>query len=143
MFWIFNLLILTHFNQTEIPATPADFHWKNRLIIIKGEGDCSEWFDEKMQKDLSDRKLLVFHFEEGVLVGSNFKGELRTVDFLKLFPERSDQNSYWVLVGLDGGRKSSGISVPKSSEIFRIVDAMPMRQSELLKKGNNDNSSKK
>jgi len=140
MFWIFNFLILTQFYQTEMPATPADFRWKNRLVIIYGEGDSSEWFDEKMQKDLSDRKLLVFHFNEGVLVESNFKRELEAVDFLKLVPNKADHSVNWILVGLDGGIKSSGVSLPKSEEIFKIIDAMPMRQSELVKKGNQDNS---
>ena len=123
-----------------MPATPADFRWKNRLVIIHGEGDCSEWFDEKMQKDLSDRKLLVFYFNDGVLVESNFKRELKAADFLKLIPKKADQSIYWILVGLDGGIKSSGVSLPKSGEIFKIIDAMPMRQSELVKKGNQDNS---
>lgn len=142
MFWIFNLLILTHFYQSEMPATPADFRWKSRLLIINGEGDCSVWFDEKIQKDLSDRKLMVFHFNEGSLEESNFKGELKAAEFLKLIPKKADQSIYWVLVGLDGGIKSSGVSLPKSGEIFKIIDAMPMRQSELVKKGNQDNSLK-
>lgn len=84
MFWIFNLLIVMRFYQTGVPSTPADFVWENRLILINGEGDCSSWFDEELQRDLSDRKLLVFHFNEGSLVGSNLEGKLKTADFLKL-----------------------------------------------------------
>lgn len=140
MFWIFNLLILIQFYQPGVPSTRADFVWENRLIIINGDGDCSAWFDEELLIDLSDRKLLVFHFNEGSLVGSNFEGKLKTADFLKLIPKKSDQPVTWVLVGLDGRKKNSGVSVPKSGEIFRIIDAMPMRQSELVNKRNQDNS---
>ena len=140
MFWIFNLLILIQFSVSGVPSTPEDFVRKNRMILIDGEGDCSAWFTDELQKDLSERKLLVMHFNNGALIESNFKGELKATAFLKLIPEKADQSMNWVLIGLDGGIKSSGVSLPKSGEIFKIIDAMPMRQSELVKKGNQDNS---
>lgn len=82
MFLIFNLLILIQFFQPGVSSTPAVFAWENRLILINGDGDCSSWFDEGLLKDLSDRKLLVFHFNEGFLLGSNFEGKRKTTDFL-------------------------------------------------------------
>lgn len=126
----------------ENPASPSDFVWESRLLLIKGDGNFSLWFDEKLVKDLSERKLLVFRFNENSLVHSNFRGELKTAEFLKLIPKKVDQPVAWILIGLDGGKKSSGVSVPKPQEIFRTIDAMPMRQSELIKKGNQDNSIK-
>lgn len=111
------------------------------ILIIQSHESQSLWFSDSLKKDLSERKLLVFHFDEGSLVESNFKGDLDTADFLKLIPEKADHSAAWVLVGLDGGVKNSGDSIPNPGEIFRIIDAMPMRQSERLKKVNQDNSS--
>lgn len=133
MFWIFNLLILIQFSLSVVPSTPEDFVWKNRIILIDGEGDCSAWFTNELQKDLSERKLLVMHFNNGALIESNFKGELKTADFLKLIPKKGSQPVIWALVGLDGGVKNSGTTFPNSDQIFRIIDAMPMRQSERVK----------
>ncbi len=130
-----NLLILMPLYKSEGSFSPADFAWKNRMIIINGDCDCLEWFSDELKKDLSERKLLVFHFNEGSLIKSNFKGELKTADFLKLNPNKNNQSITWVLVGLDGGVKKSENTRPKPGEVFRIIDSMPMRQSELVKKG--------
>lgn len=135
MFLIVNLLILIPFYQSGSSFSPADFVWKNRLVIIYGDCDCSKWFSDELQKDLSERKLLVFHFNDGALIESNFKGELKTADFLKLNPKKNDLSVAWVLVGLDGGVKNSENTFPNPEDVFRIIDAMPMRQSELVKKG--------
>lgn len=85
----------------------------------------------------------MFHFDQGSLIESNLKGELNSVDFLKLNPKKENQSVVWVLVGLDGGVKKSDYKIPNPVEIFRVIDAMPMRHSELIKKGNQDNSPNK
>jgi hypothetical protein len=132
MFWIINLLLL-HQSFT-VKYTPADFAWENRLIIINGKCDCSIWFSEISEKDLLERKLLVFHFEDSVLIDSNFDGEVNTNSFLKLSSKSSSELVRWVLIGLDGGVKKSGNSTPNQLEIHRTIDSMPMRRSEILKK---------
>jgi hypothetical protein len=127
----------------QLETGPKDFIWKNRIMIIQSTDDQMVWFSESLKKDLLDRKLLVFHFNGGSIVQSNFEGELKTAEFLKLVPEKPGHPAAWVLVGLDGGVKNSGYSIPNPGEIFRIIDAMPMRQSERVRKGNQDNSSNK
>ncbi len=143
MFWLFNLLFLIQFNQSGSSFSPADFVWKNRLVIINGECKCSEWFSHEIEKDLYARKLLVFHFIDSILIKSNFEGELKTAEFLELIPQIGRQPETWALVGLDGGVKYSGKTKPFSDEVFRLVDAMPMRQFELPKKQNLDNTVEK
>ena len=135
------LIIYSLFTCAFMSSRNGEFVFKNRILIIQSHESQSLWFSESLKKDLLERKLLVFHFDEGFLVESNFKGDLDTADFLKLIPEKADHSPAWVLVGLDGGVKNSGHSIPSPGEIFRIIDAMPMRQSERLKKGNQDNSS--
>lgn len=122
---------------------PRDFVWKKRILVIQSSVDQANWFSESLTNDLAERKLLVFVFGKERLEKSNFKEDIEEEDFLKLLPKRDLSSDSWVLVGLDGGVKNSGYSNPNPGEIFRIIDAMPMRQSEHFKKGNQDNSSNK
>ncbi len=126
-----------------VGSRPKDFVWKNRILIIQSSGDQAHWLSESLTNDLAERKLLVFVFGRERLEKSNFKEDIEEDDFLKLLPKRDLSSDSWVLIGLDGGVKHSGYSSPNSEEIFRIIDAMPMRQSERIRKGNQDNSSTK
>lgn len=115
-------------------STPDDLVWKNRILIFTGPSDLSSWLDESQKKDLADRKLLYFFFKEGRLVASNFEGEVDELTFLKKLNPKIDPEEKWVLIGLDGGIKKSGYSLPKPDDIFKIIDAMPMRQSEIMRR---------
>jgi hypothetical protein len=138
---VFSVCLILALYQFE--TGPKEFVWKNRIMIIQSPDDQVVWFSDSLKKDLLDRKLLVVHFKGGSIVQSNFEGELKTAEFLKLIPEKPGHSAAWVLVGLDGGVKNSGHSNPNPGEIFRVIDAMPMRQSERVKNGNQDNSSNK
>ena len=41
--------------------------------------------------------------------------------------------SNWVLIGLDGGVKLNKEGLPDWEYIFKTIDSMPMRQSEIRK----------
>jgi hypothetical protein len=68
------------------------------------------------------------------LVESNFEGKIEEMPFLKKLNQGDGSQEKWVLIGLDGGVKNSGFATPLPDEIFRIIDAMPMRQSEIKRK---------
>jgi hypothetical protein len=128
MIWLsfFTLLI-----TISLSNNLSDFVWKNRLLIYEGKNDCSDWLSADNQKNLIDRKLLFFHFSEGRLVHTNYTGAVNAHDFLNQLKRANSQKENWVLIGLDGGMKHTGDSLPSLSEIFRLIDAMPMRQSEI------------
>lgn len=110
----------------------SDFKWENRLIVtfdIPSEG-----LDSLAPSDLKDRKLLLFAFESENLIYSNFEGEIDQIDFLKL---SKDYPGFYFLIGLDGGVKSYGKKENFSiGELIKQIDSMPMRQSEIRRKGN-------
>ena len=116
--------------------TPDDFLWKNRILIYSGVGDISSWKSISLQDEIADRRLLYFHFKKNELETTNCKQSIDTVSFIKKLNLNSSTQEKWILIGLDGGVKNSGKTVPQPSEIFGLIDAMPMRQSEIRKSGN-------
>ncbi|GAB2494693.1 DUF4174 domain-containing protein [Algoriphagus taiwanensis] len=119
--------------------TPQDFVWEYRLLIIT-EVDFlgQDWSLDGKKTDLEDRRLLVFVLSDGKLIQSNCKESIDIPSFLRFAQatQARDESPNWVLVGLDGGKKSWGRGVPNLEDIFRKIDAMPMRQSEIRKRGN-------
>lgn len=128
MSWLVILIFIVNF-QKEL--NPEDLVWKNRVLIYSGEEDFTTWFEGDIGKELSERRLLVFQFDGNALVNSNFMKPIRADEFLKKLKQGNKLKQNWVLIGLDGGTKKSGDLPPKPFEIFRIIDAMPMRQSEI------------
>lgn len=140
MNWLFNFL--TILNLQHNPSS-EDFVWKYRVFIYTGEEDFSGWLSEELNQDLTERKLLFFYFQKNELVNTNYKENLEIELFRKKMDINMNSSRKWVLIGLDGDVKNSGTNLPRPQEIFNRIDAMPMRQSELVKKDNQDNSSNK
>jgi hypothetical protein len=122
MNYLFMLFFLAMSSQPDT-ITPKNLEWKNRLLIINHPMDEGFWQQVQMESKLEDRKLLIFWFDRGELLNSNFDGQLDQNAFLSRIPAGSD----WVLIGLDGGAKSSGKRGPDIDLIFKTIDAMPMR----------------
>lgn len=108
------------------PKSPQDFVWKHRILIVRQPDSEEFWMKENLTDLLLERKLLVFWFEGDRLSRSNYKGEIDAESFIR----RLSAESSWALIGLDGGTKSIGKSVPVLEEILKIIDSMPMRVRE-------------
>ncbi|WP_338221314.1 DUF4174 domain-containing protein [Algoriphagus sp. oki45] len=118
------------------PVEPRDLVWEKRILVISDSGPNEvDWFSDDLTKDLTERRLLVFVFSGKDLVQSNFDKEINPDSFLRLLNPNKGKLTSWALIGLDGGKKNEGHSSPNPDEIFRIIDAMPMRQSEIKRKG--------
>ncbi|WP_377912663.1 DUF4174 domain-containing protein [Algoriphagus aquatilis] len=118
------------------PKSPRDFVWQNRILILESYPGDSIWFEADLQARLQERKLHIFLFDGSKLAKSTFKGEIDTPKFLEILKPKSKSKVKWALIGLDGGVKNTGFESPTPSQIFRIIDAMPMRQSEIGKQRN-------
>ncbi|MHA7128102.1 DUF4174 domain-containing protein [Algoriphagus namhaensis] len=108
-----------------------DFRWENRLLVAFDLESRNRLVVDS--SELRERKLLYFFFEGDSLLDSNYEGEIQIEDFLKL---RSGSKEHWHLIGLDGGVKRTAKGKIDFQEVFRQIDSMPMRQSEMRKKGN-------
>ncbi|MCU0402267.1 MAG: DUF4174 domain-containing protein [Algoriphagus sp.] len=122
---------MVSFFMISTPKSPRDFVWQNRILILESYPGDSIWFDSDLQTGLQERKLHIFLLDGPKLAKSTFKAEIDTPKFLELLKPKSKSKLKWVLIGLDGGVKNTGLENPTPSQIFRIIDAMPMRQSEI------------
>lgn len=127
------MLLSISYSESKIPK---DFQWKNRILILKNFQNDTIWFNEELKEEIQNRKLLIFHFSDGTMLKSNFTEEIDSAKFLEMLRGDSESKTAWALIGLDGGVKNSGSDFPLPKEIFRLIDSMPMRQSE-MKKSNN------
>ena len=124
---------LFSFCMNSTPKSPRDFVWQNRILIFEAYPGDSIWFEGYLQARLQERKLHVFQVDGSKLAKSTFKGEVDTPKFLEILNPKNKSKLKWALIGLDGGLKNAGLEHPSPSEIFKIIDAMPMRQSEIGK----------
>ncbi|SEF45442.1 DUF4174 domain-containing protein [Algoriphagus boritolerans] len=132
-FLIFNFILLSLLFSN--PKTPKDLVWKHRVLIIQSSELDSVWFQDNLKEDLTDRKLLIFHFQQGTLLKTNFEEKIDSGKFLEKLKNSDEMEYRWALIGLDGGVKNLGKSNPLPLEIFRIIDSMPMRSAEIRKSG--------
>lgn len=128
-------------------AQSLDAHrWENRVVIIKSSGDSTtEPYKEQfgmLEADptrMEERKLILYLIVEdsyGIWRPGSEKTIWKPLSnelTKKLDPKKEFQV---ILLGLDGGVKLHREAVISKEELFRIIDAMPMRISELRgKKG--------
>jgi hypothetical protein len=117
------------------------FHWKNRLLFIFAPQDGHP-FSRALQSEIalqqdevSERDLIVFKIFE---TGPSFMGTQRldpptaTATRNKFAAPRGRFTS--ILVGKDGGVKLRRNVQTHLTDIFALIDAMPMRQKEMRPK---------
>jgi hypothetical protein len=117
------------------------YQWKNRLLFLflPSEEDPSylslKKEAEHQAKEVLDRDLLITHvFENGE--GRLGMERLSSGQGLSLRKHLSVQPGQFmsILIGKDGGEKFRQDRIVELKEIFKIIDAMPMRQQEMKKK---------
>jgi hypothetical protein len=107
------------------------FQWKKRILIISGdEKTVASFYDQyKDTVGIQDRKLTFFKAITN-----------------KLEPLETDQKAQYVLpafiktpfkfylIGLDGSLKLKSEKVVSQERLFKLIDSMPMRASEIRRK---------
>ena len=117
------------------------YQWKHRLLFlfVPSEEDPSylslKTEIEHQAKEVSDRDLLIAHVLEK---GEGRWGTVRlsSGQAFSLRKKLSVPPGQFmvILVGKDGGEKFRQDRIVELKEIFRVIDAMPMRQQEMKKK---------
>ena len=119
------------------------YHWKNRVIIIFAPSSYSNDYKRQMrefegQEDgILDRDLIVLELFEN---GESRSGDLSLSEGVApqmrhQFDAGEDEFSIF-LIGKDGTVKLRSAVPVSVSEIFGLIDAMPMRQEEMHRKQN-------
>ncbi len=106
--------------------TLEEYRWKNRVVLTN---DTSLWKQQQQEfyKDtvgLNERKIVLLLFSQNEVRDDNSLGSLRF---------RS--SSELLLIGLDGNVKVRKRELFTLKELFSIIDSMPMRATEIRKKG--------
>ncbi|TMM32060.1 DUF4174 domain-containing protein [Polaribacter aestuariivivens] len=113
--------------------------WKNRVLLVYTDNINSEDFKnqtlilEEHEKELLERKLLVYRFSKDIY-NFNFEKNWKTSNSLYKKYVHNLKNFKVLLIGLDGGIKLTQNSVLKSDKLFTIIDGMPIRKRELKNK---------
>ncbi|GMN09226.1 DUF4174 domain-containing protein [Croceitalea sp. MTPC9] len=123
-----------------------DYRWKNRILIIQTSNAADNQYKSQieelvgLEQEFKERKLVIFKILEDKYTLKNYLEKKNTESWqsiTKQFKEYLEKHSKFqiLLIGLDGGTKLRQKTVLKSSELFNIIDAMPMRSSEIRNKG--------
>ncbi|MFD2202888.1 DUF4174 domain-containing protein [Shivajiella indica] len=114
------------------PNQLEDFRWKNRILLVfQNEIASIDAFSDSLEIEMRERRLLYF------FVSEEFKSNVE-VDFSKPYLESlkrefgmGGNTGSWVLIGLDGGVKMKREWKLDWNLIFKTIDSMPMRKSEI------------
>ncbi|WP_188369537.1 DUF4174 domain-containing protein [Muriicola marianensis] len=112
-----------------------DFRWKNRLLLLCENGENLEQSQKQMDlfkdfaQEMEDRKLLLLFSSDGQLLDVN-RNLLTKNTALPL----SLGFTGVILIGLDGTVKWESGFYADPSEVFRVIDSMPMRRAEIKNK---------
>lgn len=130
MLLLFFSILFSFFSSD--PKSIKDLRWEKRVLILFDPIDLDSSFWEENEDEFKERKMAVFYVSKDCVVESNYSDEV-TVQSLKAM--RKNQETSYVLIGLDGGVKENGSSEKIDlSKLWRKIDSMPMRQSEIRKK---------
>lgn len=133
---MFLFLLFIIFMAQDKPKTLDDFRWENRIVLYFPQ-NSSQWTspDDSLKQMIEERKIKYFVVSDSLI--SNAEIEF-TPDYIKRINSKykmGTKNSSWVLIGLDGGAKVRKEELLDWGYIFKTIDAMPMRQSEIRRKG--------
>ncbi|NHE56727.1 DUF4174 domain-containing protein [Cyclobacterium plantarum] len=136
------LLLVFAMKLDPSPITLEDLQWKHRVLLVFPGSDQNsepglEWTAD-LEKELLDRDLVYFLFAD-TLSGNNdyvFTPTYRE-KLEKKYRVGSKENTY-VLIGKDGGVKLKREQQKIDwNELFKTIDAMPMRIREMRESGQN------
>lgn len=121
------------------------YQWKNRIILVFAPAPDTDAYERQMrefkgQEDgILDRDLIILElFEKGeTRAGDRSLSERVAPRMRRQFDVGVGEFSI-ILIGKDGTAKLRSPVPVSVSKIFSMIDAMPMRQEELLRKGKLD-----
>ncbi len=113
----------------------ADLQWKHRIVlgVVESEAALNSAVEamQVQENGIIDRKIAYF-LTDGQHRPTNYEGQLNEKIWQEITQMVGDDR--FILIGLDGGVKARYEKL-SLSEIFSLIDTMPMRRQEM--RGNN------
>lgn len=133
------MMALFAYNPTDaISMDLARFEWKNRLLLIFAPDDMHPHYERigaeinAQSAEIRDRDLVVFEiFDKDPSKMNASPLSPADVNALRMHFGISRQKYALILVGKDGGVKLKRDNRVPLSEIFKLIDSMPMRKNEM------------
>ncbi|EFL89658.1 DUF4174 domain-containing protein [Ahrensia sp. R2A130] len=134
------LLMATVPSGPAVAADPlADLQWKNRILLMFAKSRSDASLDKQVdvlrevRPELRERDLIVLRTagneETRAAIGYTSLNNGAARQLRQRFKPESSRLTI-ILVGKDGQEKQRWNRVVEPEEIFKIIDAMPMRQQE-------------
>lgn len=136
---LFLLLVFTSLAWPEEVTIESikDLQWKNRIILISAGEASEEWIYRlgESEAEIVDRDIVWI-----ALWGSSYRSNLAASISEKLVDEIQsryfeNETTRMVLIGKDGGVKDASNRL-NLSELFALIDGMPMRRAEIRSRSN-------
>ena len=116
----------------------ADYQWKNRLILIFTPSESDSTYQDasrqivNLNAQIIERDIVVFNIIENSAgsAGDSLLSQNASQELRENFHVESG-SFVLILIGKDGGEKLRQENDFNFDTIFRRIDAMPMRQSEM------------
>ncbi len=115
-----------------------DFIWEKRVLLLFTPDDGHAGFQQQNQilsevKDgMAERDMTTIRaMADGTLTVDNTKQSIAATDFYQRYSVRENEFRV-ILVGKDSTVKMDKKSIVTAAELFELIDAMPMRQYEML-----------
>ena len=119
----------------------TQFQWKNRLLFIFAEDDNHPLFKDLQSQiaaqkaEIDDRDLIVFEVPaHGPARMNTDPLDRKDADSIRNHFAIPSNTFSFILVGKDGGIKLKREDRVDLSDVFGLIDSMPMRQREMQQK---------
>ena len=136
----YTLLILFNCIILNLSAQDLKQHqWNNRVLIIYTEEHHNELFQDQLkvlkgkEEALAERKFILYQINKEEYRSINYVNNKETKGESTLNKLIQNKSFEILLIGLDGGVKLRKNNILTIEELSNIVDAMPMRRSEMRK----------
>lgn len=114
-----------------------NYEWKNRVVLISSSDQ--DMLDSQLatfhiqQLEMTERDLVIISLLNGKVMVDGIPSEISPIEIKRAFV-LGDSNFTLVLIGKDGREKLRSKSLVEPSDIFALIDQMPMRRHELRSK---------
>lgn len=116
----------------------SDLKWQHRIIlgVVENESAMHEAVDllDDSKSDITNRKIAYF-ITDGQHHQTNYQGTPDEEFWQEVVKTLDDTEDQFALIGLDGGTKARYQKLDLS-QVFSLIDTMPMRQQEMRKDEN-------
>ena len=138
---IISSALLLYDRKDALPMDLTQFQWKNRLLFLIAP-DASNPLFNKLQSEITkqlyeveDRDLVIFEIlEQGPSRMNTTPLDRQTANLIRDHFAVAPRSFTLILVGKDGGVKLKRTDQVDLTDVFGLIDSMPMRQNEIQQK---------